>query len=150
MALDWADNTDPGLAGYAVYRASTATGPFTRITPATAVVRSEWEDTLAPAGTSYYRVTALNSSGAESAPSAIATAAMAKANLIANPGFETDANGDGRPDSWTSSTRFTRQAASARSERLRWSAPGDQQRRVHDRADPHRVDRGHRMTSPGG
>ena len=38
-----------------------------------------------------------------------------KANLIANPGFEIDANGDGRPDSWTSSTRFTRQAASARS-----------------------------------
>ena len=107
-----------GLAGYAVYRATTAAGPYTRITPATAVVRSDWEDTLAPAGTPVYRVTALNSAGGESTPSATATADMGtKANLIVNnPGFETDANGDGRPDSWTSSTRFTRQAASARSE----------------------------------
>ena len=33
------------------------------------------------------------------------------ANLLANTGFESDANGDGRPDSWTSQSRFTRSSA---------------------------------------
>jgi hypothetical protein len=32
-----------------------------------------------------------------------------------NPGFELDANNDGRPDSWTNSNRFTRSNVSARS-----------------------------------
>lgn len=31
-------------------------------------------------------------------------------NKIANPGFEVDANGDGRPDSWTSNAAFSRSA----------------------------------------
>lgn len=30
------------------------------------------------------------------------------ANLLKNPSFETDANGDTRPDNWTSSTKFSR------------------------------------------
>jgi hypothetical protein len=113
VALDWADNPETGLSGYAVYRAAASTGPFTRITAAP-VTASAWEDSLAPAGTSYYRVTALG--GTESAPSAVVDAAMAKANRIVNPGFEVDANADGRPDSWTSSARFTRTTGSARSE----------------------------------
>ena len=55
-------------------------------------------------------------SGAESGPSAVVSAIWGpRRNRIANPGFETDANADIRPDSWTSSARFTRQAASARS-----------------------------------
>ncbi len=115
VGLDWADNTDAGVAGYAVYRSSALNGTFTKVS-AGVVSASAWEDTLAPANTSFYRVTAVNGSGAESGPSAVVSVAMsAKANLIVNPGFETDTNGDNRPDSWTSSTRFTRQAAGARS-----------------------------------
>jgi hypothetical protein len=35
-------------------------------------------------------------------------------NLLANPGFELDANADNRPDSWTSSARFLRSATVVR------------------------------------
>lgn len=37
------------------------------------------------------------------------------ANLLANGGFELDANANSRPDSWTSSARFTRSSVSAHS-----------------------------------
>jgi PKD repeat protein len=47
------------------------------------------------------------------------TAAYASApaapNLLANPGFELDANNDGRPDVWSSNSRATRSAAVVRS-----------------------------------
>lgn len=44
-----------------------------------------------------------------------ATAAIGgSANLLANGGFEFDANGDNRPDSWTSNARVTRSAVMAR------------------------------------
>jgi hypothetical protein len=115
VVLDWANNAEADLAGYAVYRAASAGGPFVRLTP-TPVSASAWEDTLAPAGTSHFRVTALNTTAGESTPSATANAAMAKANRLLNPGFETDSNTDGRPDSWTSSARFTRNTASTHSE----------------------------------
>ncbi|HZG69482.1 MAG TPA: hypothetical protein VEZ12_22300, partial [Herpetosiphonaceae bacterium] len=36
-------------------------------------------------------------------------------NLLQNPGFELDANADGRPDSWTSNSRFTRSSTVKRS-----------------------------------
>jgi len=32
-------------------------------------------------------------------------------NLLLNPGFELDANGDGQPDSWSTSSKFTRSNA---------------------------------------
>lgn len=35
-------------------------------------------------------------------------------NLVRNPGFETDADGDSRPDDWTTDARFTRGADAAR------------------------------------
>ncbi len=49
-------------------------------------------------------------------PSATATSTPSPlpvtiANLLANPGFELDANSDGRPDNWTSQSRFTRSNA---------------------------------------
>ena len=47
-------------------------------------------------------------------PPAVA-ASMATANRILNPGFEIDANNDTRPDSWTSSSRFTRSNVAVRS-----------------------------------
>jgi Calcineurin-like phosphoesterase len=35
-------------------------------------------------------------------------------NLVRNPGFEADADGDARPDDWTTDSRFTRDAAAVR------------------------------------
>lgn len=103
ITLDWDDSPTP-VSGYNVYRAAAATGPFTKINP-TPVTASTWDDMLAPAGTSYYQVTAVTT--VESAASAAVSVAITGANRIANPGFELDANADGRPDSWTSSARFT-------------------------------------------
>jgi hypothetical protein len=37
-------------------------------------------------------------------------AKVAQSNLLRNSGFESDGNGDGRPDNWTSDSRFTRTA----------------------------------------
>ena len=69
---------------------------------------------MAPAGTSFYRVTSLSDTGVESSPSPTASASMTRANLLVNPSFENDANADSRPDSWTSNARFLRDAAEVR------------------------------------
>lgn len=110
--LDWADV--PGATGYQVYRSTTISSVGTKIN-AVPVATSAWVDTQAPSGAVFYRVTAVGSGGGESAASAQASVTVAKANLLANSSFEIDANADGRPDSWTSTSRFTRQAAAARS-----------------------------------
>jgi fibronectin type 3 domain-containing protein len=74
ITLDWNDNSAPDLAGYFVYRGASATGSFARLT-ATPVVGSAYVDGSAPTGaTSYYYVTAVDASGNESVPSAIANA----------------------------------------------------------------------------
>jgi hypothetical protein len=68
ISLDWNDNTEADLAGYNVYRASTAGGPFTKLNTSL-VTASAFADAAAPAGaTSYYRVTAVDTSNNESAP----------------------------------------------------------------------------------
>ncbi|MGB7979561.1 MAG: DUF4082 domain-containing protein [Candidatus Nanopelagicales bacterium] len=111
ITLDWADTT--GATGYNVYRASTSGGPFTKVNGAP-MAASDWDDTMAPSGTSTYQVTAITS-GAESGASNQANSTMTKPILLLNPSFELDANSDNRPDSWTSSARFLRTTAAARS-----------------------------------
>ena len=76
MASRWAGRrpTPPGLTGYNVYRATSATGTYTKLT-STPVTTASYNDTSAPAGaTSYYQVTAVNATG-ESVRSATANAA---------------------------------------------------------------------------
>jgi hypothetical protein len=73
--LSWEPNAESDLAGYSVYRqqiSSTGdfTGPSTRLT-ATPVIGPSFRDQTAAPGQRYaYRVTAVDSSGNESAPSA--------------------------------------------------------------------------------
>jgi aryl-phospho-beta-D-glucosidase BglC (GH1 family) len=73
--LDWADNTDSDLAGYKVYRSTTS-----NFTPGSAnfvkqVTTSAYTDTGLTADTTYYyKVTAVDTSGNESQPSAQASA----------------------------------------------------------------------------
>ncbi|GAB7192915.1 hypothetical protein NUM3379_36240 [Kineococcus sp. NUM-3379] len=80
VVLDWADSTEADLAGYVVSRASSSGGTYTRLT-ATPVTGSTYTDTTAPAGVvSYYRVSAVDTSGNTSAT---ASATGAPADLLA-------------------------------------------------------------------
>ena len=63
VTLDWADTVSTNLAGYNVYRSSSAGGTYTKLnsTPLTA---SDYADTNAPVGVvSYYRVVAIDKFG---------------------------------------------------------------------------------------
>jgi fibronectin type 3 domain-containing protein len=74
IQLAWDDNGEPDLAGYNVYRAVQASGPFNRRNGVLATV-SEYLD--APASNeipSFYRVTAVDTAGHESDPSAVVQA----------------------------------------------------------------------------
>jgi hypothetical protein len=72
VTLDWADSGEPDLAGYHVYRAGAAAGPFNRLTTALLTSSTYQDATAGPGETSYYRITALASTGNESAPATIA------------------------------------------------------------------------------
>jgi fibronectin type 3 domain-containing protein len=73
--LSWEPNTDPDLAGYIVYRqlvdaTGALTGPAIRLNP-TPLPGPAYRDQTAIVGKSYaYRVTAVDTVGNESAPSA--------------------------------------------------------------------------------
>jgi hypothetical protein len=75
VALDWNDNSEPDLASYNVYRATTSGGPYTLVATVTA---SNYTDTgLKNRTTYYYVVTAVDTSSNESAQSAEASATPA-------------------------------------------------------------------------
>jgi hypothetical protein len=71
VRVSWNANSEPDLQGYSVYRASAAGGPFARITGSLVTV-THYDDTTVPAGATavWYRVTATDLSGNESAQSA--------------------------------------------------------------------------------
>ena len=76
VSLTWPYGLEPDLAGYEVFRAATAGGPYTRITkellPRPALVD-------APGAPAFYVVRAVDSSGNESAPSPEAAASPGQA-----------------------------------------------------------------------
>src|SRR5215210_8374244 len=73
VALDWDDNAEPDLAGYRVYRRN-ADGSWPT-SPLTTTTASNYTNSGLTNGTSYtYRVTAVDGSGNESAPSASVSA----------------------------------------------------------------------------
>lgn len=66
IVLNWNDNGEVDLAGYNIYRASSSSGPFSKLNAALRTL-SDFTDTAAPAGaTSFYRVSAVDASGNES------------------------------------------------------------------------------------
>ncbi len=74
VVLDWADNGESDLAGYNVYVADNASGPFTKLNTVP-LTSSAYDDTAAPEGvTAYYYVTAVDTAGHESSPSNVVSA----------------------------------------------------------------------------
>ncbi len=71
VQMDWNDGAEPDLAGYHVYRALAASGPFTRLNAAI-VTASQFTDAAVPqdVGQLWYAVTAADGSGNESGRSA--------------------------------------------------------------------------------
>jgi len=66
ITLLWSPVKVPDLRGYAIYRAPTTSGPFSRINPWTVLRTSLYEDNGLPAFTRYaYKVAAVDSSGNE-------------------------------------------------------------------------------------
>jgi hypothetical protein len=73
VVLDWADGRAADLAGYHVFRATAAGGPYRRLTRSP-IVRPTFRDAGAPAGTAlFYVVRAVDTSANESRPSAEAS-----------------------------------------------------------------------------
>jgi hypothetical protein len=67
ILLDWSDNTESDLAGYNVYRSGSPNGTYTKINTSGLIAGSTYNDATAPENAnSYYRVTAVDSTGNES------------------------------------------------------------------------------------
>ncbi|HYO10740.1 MAG TPA: choice-of-anchor D domain-containing protein [Tepidisphaeraceae bacterium] len=101
IALDWTDNTDADLGGYNLYTSSAPGGPFAKMngSPLTA---SEFLDATAAQGAStYYRLTAVDSSGNESAPSDISAVRPDSVAPAAPTGLTSSSTHSGVVLNWT-------------------------------------------------
>ena len=67
VSLGWDTSTSSGVAGYNIYRATTSTGPFTRINSALDATPYDTDSTVTAGQTYYYAVTAVTTTGSESA-----------------------------------------------------------------------------------
>ena len=75
VSLTWTDG-DSGIAGYNMYRGTQSGGPYTKLNTSL-IATTSWSDNAVQSGaTYYYVVTAVNTSGVESAYSAPATATI--------------------------------------------------------------------------
>jgi hypothetical protein len=76
VSLTWGASPSTGISGYKVYRGTSAAGPLTALTSSPVSATSYTDDSAQAGQTYYYAVTAVNSSGAESAYSNEATAIL--------------------------------------------------------------------------
>jgi autotransporter-associated beta strand protein len=100
--VDLAWTASPGATGYKVLRATEAAGPYTEV--ATNVTSTGYTDTGLDSGTTYYyRIVALNDSGASMDGSEVGAT-----TIPAAPAVLSASAGDGRVDlAWTASTGAT-------------------------------------------
>jgi len=76
VLLQWQASASSGVVGYYVYRGSTASGPYTRLTGSTSSTTSYTDSTVSAGATYYYVVTAVDTDGDESVYSNQAAAAI--------------------------------------------------------------------------
>lgn len=74
ITLNWTANVEPDLAGYNVYRASSAAGPFTKLNTSLVTGTTYTNSGLTSGSTWHYRITAVDTSNNESAASATVSA----------------------------------------------------------------------------
>jgi hypothetical protein len=74
ITLNWTANTEPDLAGYNVYRSSSAAGTYTKLNTSRLTTNPYTNSGLTSGSTWYYRVTAVDTSNNESAVSNTASA----------------------------------------------------------------------------
>ena len=72
--LNWTANGEPDLAGYNVYRSNSASGTFTKLNSSLVTGTSYTNSGLTSGSTWFYRITAVDTSNNESAPSATVSA----------------------------------------------------------------------------
>jgi len=111
VTLDWADNTEPDVARYTVYRSTTSGGPYTAI--ATGLTFSNYSDTTATNGATYYHyvVTATDTALNESVNSAEASAQVENLHLHlkfdeTNGTTAADSSGNGRHTTLVNGSAF--------------------------------------------
>ncbi len=76
VALNWVASTSTGVIGYYVYRGTQSGGPYTKLNGTPVTATSYTDATVTAGSTYYYVVTAVDSSGTESAFSSEATATI--------------------------------------------------------------------------
>jgi fibronectin type 3 domain-containing protein/glucose/arabinose dehydrogenase len=106
IKVSWTNSPEATATGYDIYRSESATGTFVKVNNAP-VAASEFLDTTAPASaTSYYKISAADNYGGESAPSAVVSAARG-ADATA-PNVPTGVTGSSRLDgvlvNWVANT----------------------------------------------
>lgn len=88
--LTWSANAEPDLLGYTVYRSVAAAGPFTAIS-GSPISPTEFFDSNVPAGASavWYKVSASDVNGNESARSAALSFTVGSAQVVSSYSIET-------------------------------------------------------------
>jgi hypothetical protein len=117
--LQWGDNSD-NEAGFSIEQcpgpaASCGDADFGEIATVGAGVTTYADVGLASETTYTYRLRAFNNAGDSAAAGPATATTLAEGNLLLNPSFEEDANGDGRPDVWSTVGAFTRSSEAVRS-----------------------------------
>ena len=95
VQLSWTASTDAGLAGYNVYRSTTANGVYGKINPSLVTTPAYTDSTAAP-GTEYFYAVRAEVSGLESANSNIASVSLPA--VVAALRAVTDFDGNGTTD----------------------------------------------------
>jgi hypothetical protein len=117
--LAWADVSD-NESGFSIELCagpaqSCGDADFSEIGTVGAGVTTYSDVGLVPNTTYSYRVRAFNNIGDSAAEGPATATTLGQTNLLLNPSFEADANGDGRPDVWSTAGAFTRSSTVVRS-----------------------------------
>jgi hypothetical protein len=117
--LAWGDASD-NESGFSIElcaasAASCGEADFGEIATVGAGVTTYSDVGLVPDTTYSYRVRAFNNVGDSAAEGPATATTLAQVNLLLNASFEADANGDGRPDVWSTAGAFTRSSEVVRS-----------------------------------